>query len=173
MAVRARARTAEALWDPPDDGMRYELVRGELRVIVPPGAEPGPSRRDRGGPIVRPRARNRGRYHLRRGDGFLVARDPDTVRAADRAFVACSGPRQSAGPSRTTRARRVSSQSSSRLGIPSLRWRQMPSTGSPGGTKLVLVIHPARRTATSYRGPEDVQVHTGDTLRDLGDAVPG
>jgi hypothetical protein len=41
------------------------------------------------------------------------------------------------------------------------------------GTKLVLVIDPARRTATTYRGPQDVHVRTGDTLLDRGDAVPG
>jgi Putative restriction endonuclease len=42
-----------------------------------------------------------------------------------------------------------------------------------GGTKVVLVIDPARRTATSYRGQADVQVHTGDAKLDLDDAVPG
>ena len=35
MATTARLMTAEELFDMPDDGFRYELVRGELVKMVP------------------------------------------------------------------------------------------------------------------------------------------
>jgi Uma2 family endonuclease len=41
------------------------------------------------------------------------------------------------------------------------------------GTRLVLVLKPAQRTVTAYRGQEGVRVHSGDDILDLSDAVPG
>jgi Uma2 family endonuclease len=41
------------------------------------------------------------------------------------------------------------------------------------GTRLVLVLNPAQRTVTAYRGQEGVRVHSGDEILDLSDAVPG
>jgi hypothetical protein len=37
----------------------------------------------------------------------------------------------------------------------------------------VLVLDPARQTATVYRGQGDAHVHTNAEVVDLGDAVPG
>jgi hypothetical protein len=37
----------------------------------------------------------------------------------------------------------------------------------------VLVLNPAQRTVTAYRGQEGVRVHSGDEILDLSDAVPG
>ena len=41
MATRTRPVTAEELLRMPDDGFRYELVKGELRKMVPAGSEHG------------------------------------------------------------------------------------------------------------------------------------
>jgi Uma2 family endonuclease len=41
MTAHALATTAEELWLPPDDGIRRELVEGQLRVMPPAGAEHG------------------------------------------------------------------------------------------------------------------------------------
>jgi Uma2 family endonuclease len=41
MAVRANPVTAEELLAMPDDGRRYELIRGELRVMPLRGVEHG------------------------------------------------------------------------------------------------------------------------------------
>jgi Uma2 family endonuclease len=173
MAVRARARTAEDLWDLPDDGMRYELVRGELRVMVPRGAEHGRVAATVAG-LLFVHARETGAgITFAAETGFLLARDPDTVRAPDAAFVA------------SERAEAVGRTERYWPGAPDF----VAEVVSPGdtfadveakalgwlaaGTKLVLVVNPTRRTATTYRRPEDVRVHTGDALLDLGDAVPG
>ena len=39
--TKQRITTAEELMDMPDDGYRYELVRGELRKMAPAGSEHG------------------------------------------------------------------------------------------------------------------------------------
>jgi Uma2 family endonuclease len=41
------------------------------------------------------------------------------------------------------------------------------------GTTAVLVLDPAKQTATVYRGKGDAHVHSGEEMVDLGDAVPG
>ncbi len=71
----------------PDDGMRHELVRGELRTTSPTGVEHGGNE---GGIyfrfVVHAREQRIGRVVV--GEvGFRLSRDPDTVRAADVAFI--------------------------------------------------------------------------------------
>jgi Uma2 family endonuclease len=87
MAVERRLMTAEELWAMPDDGMRHELVEGELRTMPPTGLE-------HGGYEVGISYRL-GRWldehpvgELAVGEvGFRLGRDPDTVLAADVAFI--------------------------------------------------------------------------------------
>ncbi len=78
--------TAEELLRLPDDGFRYELVRGELIKMTPPGFEHGG--------IVSKVIILLGQHVLANHlgmvvteVGFQLARDPDTVRAPDAAFV--------------------------------------------------------------------------------------
>jgi Uma2 family endonuclease len=87
MAIEAETVTAEQLWRMPDDGMRRELVRGELRVMTPAGAEHGRVAMTVGMLLA---------SHARRGGlgvafaaetGFALAHEPDTIRAPDAAFV--------------------------------------------------------------------------------------
>ena len=79
--------TADQLLQMPDDGFRYELVGGELRKMPPAGWEHGAI----GGKLftwlgTHVEERALGRVFLAE-TGFLLARDPDTVRAPDIAFV--------------------------------------------------------------------------------------
>src|SRR5205809_1033422 len=87
MAVERTLITAEALVALPDDGQRHELVRGELRTMAADGAEHG---------MVAGRVFGKLYAHVDPhglGDlfaaetGFLIARQPDTVRAPDVAIV--------------------------------------------------------------------------------------
>ena len=88
MVVRAHARTAEALLYLPDDGMRHELVRGELRVMVRPGAEHGRVAATVAGLLFVHTRETEAGITSAAETGFLLSRDPDTVRAPDAAFVA-------------------------------------------------------------------------------------
>src|SRR6476660_6169861 len=87
MSISSRRITADELFDRPDDGRHYELIAGELSMMVPPGFEQGA--------ILSLLATELTAYvkdHqlgiVVSGDvGFLVALDPDTVLAPDIAFV--------------------------------------------------------------------------------------
>jgi Uma2 family endonuclease len=81
--------SAEDLLHLPDNGMRHELIRGELYEIPPAGGEHG---------FVSGRAHFRLALFLEQHSaiggavfaaetGFRLARDPDTVRAPDAAYV--------------------------------------------------------------------------------------
>lgn len=87
MSVELKLMTAAELWALPDDGLRHELVRGELRTMSPTGGE-------HGGIEVRIAVR----FALHVSDhpigeivggetGFRLRRNPDTVRGADVAFI--------------------------------------------------------------------------------------
>jgi Uma2 family endonuclease len=79
--------TADELLALPDDGWRYELVRGELKKMSPTSYEHGR--------ILMRIAASLEAYASERGlggvsgsdTGFRIARNPDTVRAPDVAFV--------------------------------------------------------------------------------------
>ncbi len=86
MSTKARLMTAEAFFELPDDGFRYELVRGELRHMSPPGEEHGIIAMDLGTSLnVHVKAKGLGRAYTE--TGFKLSSDPDTVRAPDVAFV--------------------------------------------------------------------------------------
>ena len=83
----ARPVSADELLLLPRDGMRSELVRGEVRKMPPPGAEHGSTTSNIHyflEDFVRPKYLGR---IFAAETGFLIERDPDTVRAPDCAFV--------------------------------------------------------------------------------------
>jgi Uma2 family endonuclease len=173
MAVRTGARTAEDLWNLPDDGLLHELVAGELRGMVPPGAEHGRVAATVAG-LLFAHARETGAgVTFAAETGFLLARDPDTVRAPDAAFVTTEraeavGRTEKYWPGAPDFAAEVISPSDTFADVEAktLGWLE-------AGTRLVLVINPAQRTVTAYRGQAAVRVHSGDEILDLSDAVAG
>jgi Uma2 family endonuclease len=87
MASHAVAVSAEDLWNLPEDGMRRELVEGQLRMMTPAGAEHGRVAMTAGRLLsVHVHATDTG-VAFRAETGFVLASDPDTVRAPDAAFV--------------------------------------------------------------------------------------
>jgi len=156
----------------PDDALRRELVRGELRVMAPAGFEHGR--------IAATMAVLLGAHVRKAGSGvtlgaetgFLLASDPDTVRAPDAAFVS------------RERAEKVGRTAKYWPGAPDLAVEVASPDDSfhevqekalewlAAGTIAVLVLDPAERTATVYRGQGDAHVHGADDTLDLSDAVP-
>ena len=87
MTLNTRLMTADELADLPDDGMQYELVRGELRTMAPPFYEHGRSA-DKIGRSLENHVEAEQLGEVRRAEiGFLLTTSPDTVRAPDVAFV--------------------------------------------------------------------------------------
>jgi Uma2 family endonuclease len=87
MVAGAIPITAEQLLRMPDDGQRYELVRGELRVMPPPGFEHGRVALTIGGLLFAHVRSSKSGTVLAAEIGFLLASNPDSVRAPDAAFV--------------------------------------------------------------------------------------
>jgi len=79
--------TAQELLELPDDGLRHELVRGELTTMAPAGYPHGMASA-RIGALLDAFVRERSLGDVLGAEtGFTIARDPDTVRAPDAAFV--------------------------------------------------------------------------------------
>jgi Uma2 family endonuclease len=87
VSVESKLMTAEELWAMPDDGMRHELVRGELRTMSPTGGEHAGVEGDIAFAFVR-HVREHPIGRVAGGEmGFRLSRSPDTVRAPDVAFI--------------------------------------------------------------------------------------
>jgi Uma2 family endonuclease len=104
--------------------------------------------------------------------GFLLARDPDTVRAPDAAFVAKARVEE---VGRTTKHWPGSPDLAVEVVSPSDSWGEVEEKALAwleAGTIAVLVLDPSRRTATVYRGQGEARVHVSEDVVDLADAVP-
>jgi Uma2 family endonuclease len=165
--------TAEQLLRMPDAGCRYELISGELKKIPPAGWEHG---------AVGGRLHTLLGHHVlehRLGEvfegetGFLLARDPDTVRAPDIAFVAAdriaAAPRQRGfWPGAPDLAVEVVSPGDTQREIDEkvMAWLD-------AGTRLVWVVNPTWRTVTVYRSRREIRTLTEDDELSGEDVVPG
>ncbi len=160
VAQTKRLMTADELLRLPDDGYRYELVRGELQQVTPAGEEHGLIAMRLGAALER-YVRERGLGNVYAAEtGFKLRTDPDTVRAPDIAFVARaqleahppgSGYRE--GP--PTLAVEVTSPSdrASEVAEKVHDWLHY-------GAEEVWVVDPGRRTLSVYRPSEGVRVLT-------------
>ena len=173
MVSKPRLVTAEELLDMPDDGFRYELVRGELRKTAPAGARHGRS----AGKVARPlmnhvATNNLGEVYIAEA-GFLLASNPDIVRVPDTAFVSRErfdsiGDVESFFPGPPDLAIEVIS--------PSDRYTEVAEKVENWlsvGTRMVIVVDSRRRVVGVHvPGKEPVTLQEHDTL-DGGDVVPG
>ena len=79
--------TADQLFALPADGNRYELIEGALRMMSPAGNEHGNVAMTIGASLYNHvKKNNLGKVYAAE-TGFLIASNPDTVRAPDAAFV--------------------------------------------------------------------------------------
>jgi Uma2 family endonuclease len=86
MAVESRLLTAEEFYTLPDDGMRLELIDGEVRRRVPPGSQHGWSMVSISAHLFAFSSEHP-EVQVFAETGFLVARNPDRVLAPDVAVV--------------------------------------------------------------------------------------
>jgi Uma2 family endonuclease len=90
--------TADGLLRMPDDGWRYELVRGEIQRMPPPGYRHGRTASRIGASLARHAETLDLGVVLAAETGFLLSSNPDEVRAADAAFVSKARPVAEAFP---------------------------------------------------------------------------
>lgn len=164
--------TADELLRMPDDGWRYELLRGRLLREPPAGAEHSRLGVTLGARLREfVRARKLG-FVFGADCGFRIAADPDTVRAPDAAFVAAerlpTGPPRGYVPFAPDLAVEIVSPSDRMSDV-----TRKVIDCLDAGTRAVWVIDPATRTAAVHRSRSDVlMLREHDTI-DGADVLPG
>jgi Uma2 family endonuclease len=159
MAVVRREVTAEELLRIPEDGFRYELIRGELRQMTPAGNVHGRIAMNFGTALNNHvKAHGLGTVYAAE-TGFRLASDPDTVLAPDVAFVSRGAP---------DLAVEVISPGDSHVEVEEKVFDWLEA-----GTRMVLTINPRKRSVTVYRSLADITVLTEKDILDGGEVVPG
>ena len=168
-----RSVTADELLAMPDDGYRYELVKGELIRMSPTGDEHGKVTVRLTAPLYfYVEEHNLGVVYAAE-TGFKLESDPDTVRAPDVAFLSRS---------RREQAGRVEGYWSGAPDLavevlsPSDRRRKVGEKVAnwlAAGTRMVWVVSPKLRTVTVYKSVTDVVTLTDEDQLEGGDVVPG
>jgi Uma2 family endonuclease len=172
-AAATRFVTAEQLLRMASGGKRLELVEGELHEMAPAGWEHGDVSLNLSTPVD---------SHVRKHDlgkcvaaetGFLLRTNPDTVRAADLAFVS------------KARLRRLKFAPGFFPGPPDLAvevlspWDRLGEVEEKiadwlrAGTKQVWVVHPRQKTVAIYRKNQEPLVLTSKDTLQGGALLPG
>jgi Uma2 family endonuclease len=165
--------TAEELGCLPDTGMRYELVRGVLVEMTPAGGWHGERAIQIAGPLwsfVYPR--NLGQVYIAE-TGFVLATNPDVVRASDVAFV-----RSERLPPHDERKGYLPFAPDLAVEVVSPNDRQSDVMDKvleylDGGTQLVWVVEPHRRVVTVWTPDRTAHILTDGDELDGGDVLPG
>ena len=173
MTTTVGRMTAEDLLDMPDDGFRYELVRGELRKMGPAGHVHGELAMSVGARLwAHVKANGLGKVYGAE-TGFKLESDPDHVRAPDAAFV------------RRERVEGVGDASGFFPGAPDIavevvsprdRYSQVEEKVADwlgAGAQAVIVVDPSRRAVKVHRSLGDAAVLTEGDVLSVEDIVPG
>jgi Uma2 family endonuclease len=165
--------TAEQLMRMPHDGHRYGLVSGELRRKSPPDLIHAIvlSAMDE---LLRGYARTHNLGVVGGGDaGFLLARDPDTVRGPDVAFIrkerlAANPPSHAFWPGAPDLAVEILSPSDRPREV-----REKVNAWLQAGVKMAWVVDPDRRTVAVHRPATDIETLAENADLDGQDVLPG
>jgi Uma2 family endonuclease len=171
--TQRRLMTADDLWRLPDDNLRHELVRGELRTMSPGGRRHGRVTMNVSTPLDQ-HVRTHGLGEVYTAEtGYVLAQNPDTVRAPDVSFVSRDRLAALGDPERYG------------LGAPDLAVEVLSPNDRPGevakkvadwlasGTRLLWVADPRRRSVTEHRPGVPLRVLGQDDWLDGQDVVPG
>lgn len=173
MTATIQALTSEDLLRMPDDGYRYELLRGELKKMAPASHQHGSTVMNVSTPLDQHvRANNLGRVYAAE-TGFKIASDPDTVRAPDVAFVSRKrleevGDTQGYWPGAPDLVVEVVSPNDIYTEVEEkvLDWLE-------AGTRMVVVVNPRKQIVTVRRSINDIVILTTDDMLDGADVVSG
>ena len=165
--------TADQLFERPDDGNRYELVKGELHMMSPSGWKHGQTvgilHTLLGGHI----RKNRLGEIFGAETGFRLAENPDTVRAPDIAFIAKKNlpehePQEGFWPGAPDLAIEVLSPSD-RAG----QVAEKIQAWLDAGVTQVWIVDPRLKTIAVYRSTSSAVLVAADQQLDLGDILSG
>ena len=165
--------TAEQLLKLPDNGLRRELVRGEVLEMAPAGREHGEIAMIVGGWLWQHVASHKLGKAYAAETGFILGRNPDTVRAPDAAFVRqevveAIGSVRGFVPCAPDLAIEVVSPGDSYAEVQEkvMEWLE-------AGCRMVVTINPRRHVVTVYRSKNDIAILTEEDTLLGGDVVEG
>ena len=170
--TKSKLMTVEELLAMPDDGYRYELIRGELIKMSPASHEHGrEGNRVNVSMSVHVYANDLGETYLAE-TGFVLARSPDTVLAPDVSFVRKEREEAARGvpgyfPGPPDLAVEVISPNDrlTEVAAKVADWLEH-------GTLMVIVVNPRNHTVQVHTPDGVISLTEGDTL-DGGDVLPG
>lgn len=172
-SVTQKLMTAEELLDLPREGFRYELVEGELKQMSPTGQKHGRITVRLTVPLAKYVQDSQLGEVYAAETGFKLKSNPDTVRAADKAFVRqnrldliCET--EGYWPGAPDLVVEVTSPSDrvSQVEKKVMEWLEF-------GARLVWVVSPKLRTVTVYRSLTEIVTLTEKDTLDGDDVVPG
>ena len=173
MVTKARPMTAEELLDLPDDGFRYELIRGKLRKRLPAGQNHGRYAMNIGLSLGGYAKANRLGNSYIADTGYILATDPDHVLAPDFAFIS------------NERLSEIGESDGFAQGAPDIaveiispndRYTEVEEKVEDwlnAGCRAVIIVNPRRRTVNLHRSPTDVTTLTESDTLEISDIVPG
>ncbi len=173
MTTTQKLMTADELLAMPDDGFRYELVRGELRKIAPSSPDHGEFAARTTTPLAVHVFTNRLGVIYIADTGFMLESDPDHVRAPDAAFVRRERVHLGRGrrgyfPGAPDVAIEVISPGDTYTDVD-----EKVGDYLDAGTQAVIVINPRNRTARVHFSRNDVVLLTVDDTLDISGVVEG
>ena len=173
MTVTTELMTAEELLRLPDNGMRSELVKGELRTMPPAGHQHGMIAMLISIPLGQYILENKLGMIYAAETGFIVARNPDTVRAPDASFVRQEvidryGESEGYWPTAPDLAIEVISPHDIYLEVEEKVFEWLEA-----GVRMVITINPRKKLVTVYRSLLEVKILTENDVLDGADVVPG
>ena len=173
MAIIHQLITAGELFRMPEDGFRYELVQGELRRMSPDGFHHGRLIMNIATPLDQYVRQHKLGLVCAAETGFLLASDPDTVPAADVAFI------------REERIPHDAEVEGYWPGAPDLAVEvvspndlytevdEKVTDWLEAGTRMVVIVNPRKRTVTVYRSLLQIVVLREQEVLDGRDVLPG
>ena len=172
MATHSGLMTAEDLLRLPDDGMRHELIEGELITMPPPGV----LHEEVAGEFllcIGPFVKAHGLGKVFGAPGIYTSHDPDTVRAPDFAFIAAGRLPGERSPEGYTDVApdlvvEVTSPSDAATEV-----QARIATWLEKGVRMVVQAYPRTRSLAVYRSASDIRLLGPSDVFDGGDVLPG
>jgi len=171
MVTAERLMTAEELLERSDKG-RYELVKGVLVEMAPPGYEHGQVTNQLSYRLTYHVVQNHLGVVLAAETGFRLARDPDTVRAPDIAFISKARQPATAPSGYADFAPDLVAEVVSPHDDPD-EIQSKVTDWLEAGVRLVLVVYPRSRQIATYRSLREVTILTESDRLTAPDILPG